>query len=181
MNLVVEDGAGRPNANSYCSVSQADDYARSNRRWADDWTASADADRKAVALRWSTRLLDQTFRWRGVRTTEVQALEWPRFGTYRRGRGGGYLVEFLDAINSATPYPSNSVPQCVRDCCSELAILLDQDDRAEMANDGGVQAVTLGRASVTYGSAGADRQIIPQSVVDIVSHVVDFEHYLFRA
>ena len=78
MSLIVEDGTGRADAESYASVSVADAYhtARGNTAWA----ALATTALKEAALRKATDYLGQTYglRWKGYRMTTTQALDWPR-------------------------------------------------------------------------------------------------------
>ncbi len=79
MSLIVEDGSGLADAESYASLSRADAHhdAFGNPAWAD--AAAAD---KEAALRRATRYLDGAYRQRlrGRRKTAGQALEWPRVG-----------------------------------------------------------------------------------------------------
>jgi len=77
MALVIEDGTGKSDAESYISVADAETYlsAHGNTTWA----AASTAD-KEVALRKGTRYLDLVYgrRWKERRTHETQALDWPR-------------------------------------------------------------------------------------------------------
>lgn len=75
MTLVVEDGTGKATGESYVSVADCNAYAAANGVSA--WIGS-DSEKEA-ALRKATRYLDTAFRWRGVRSTTTQALEWPRW------------------------------------------------------------------------------------------------------
>jgi hypothetical protein len=78
MTLIVEDGTGLPNAESYVSVAEADTYFTSlgNPAWAADTAA------KEVALRKATQYLDDTYQWKGKLVSDTQALGWPRTGVY---------------------------------------------------------------------------------------------------
>jgi hypothetical protein len=78
MPLVVEDGTGLPDANSYAS------YADWLAHWADRGTAPA-GDQTAVeqALVRAADFLDIRYRWRGAKLTAAQGLEWPRAYAYR--------------------------------------------------------------------------------------------------
>ena len=110
MSLIVEDGTGLAGAQSYVSVAEADVYhlARDNLAWA-ALTTSA----KEIALRRATDYLGQVYNlsWDGKRTTETQALDWPRLGVLRRGI-------------SASPsyYSFNAIPQAVLIASFELAL-----------------------------------------------------------
>ena len=75
MTLIVEDGTGLPNAESYASVSFADDYhaKRGNAAWA----GLVDASKEAF-LRRGTEYIDAVYTFKGHRLTDTQALAWPR-------------------------------------------------------------------------------------------------------
>ena len=80
MAIIVEDGSGVPNANSYTSVAAADAYFLIRENPA-AWTG-ATTDAKEEALRMSTAYLTEQFgnRWRGVIDSDTQGLDWPRGG-----------------------------------------------------------------------------------------------------
>lgn len=77
MALVVEDGTGLPDANAYASLAYVDAYftLRGNETW-----TFASEDERTVAIIQATDYIDN--RWgsllASVRTTEEQALEFPR-------------------------------------------------------------------------------------------------------
>lgn len=80
MALVVEDGTGKTNADSYISLADANTYdaayvVDSN------WATATDGN-KEIALRKGTQYLDARYQgaWRGQRSNETQALAWPRTG-----------------------------------------------------------------------------------------------------
>lgn len=78
MALVVEDGTGKTDAESYASVSQVDTYVDTTTSSA-AWSAAATGEKEA-ALRRATQYLDSEYRsqWKGERSNEEQALSWPR-------------------------------------------------------------------------------------------------------
>lgn len=115
MTIVVENGTGLANAESYCTVAEATTYFTNigNAAWA---ALATDAIReqslrKAVAF----MLGRYRSRWAGYRKTTTQALDWPRS-----------LVLIKDAPNlyggSASYYDDASVPQAVKDACASLAL-----------------------------------------------------------
>jgi hypothetical protein len=81
MALIVEDGTGLANAESYISEADADTYftAYTGTTEATTWAAATTAGKEA-ALRIATQYLDVTYghRWRGVKGSSTQALSWPR-------------------------------------------------------------------------------------------------------
>lgn len=114
MALIVEDGTGLANAESYLSVADADTYHsnRGNTAWAALATPA-----KEQALRKATDYIEQAYRyrWKGGRINAVQALSWPR--EYARRE------EFID---NSFPYdiyfPSDVVPVEVETATAILAL-----------------------------------------------------------
>lgn len=124
--LVVEDGTGLPNADSYLSLAGADAYhaALGNAAWA----TAAPADREA-ALRRATQYLDARYQWRGEPLTATQALAWPR---------------------TSSPWPVKRL----QDATAELA--LRAAEQGSLYTDEGTAAVkseTVGPISITYADA----------------------------
>lgn len=76
MTLVVENGTGLSNANSYASVATANAYA--TLRGLTAWTGT-DAVKESALVR-ATDYLEATYRndWQGNRVSATQALSWPR-------------------------------------------------------------------------------------------------------
>lgn len=106
MALIVEDGTGKPDAESYISVSDATAYhaARGNAAWA----ALASDEVREQCLRKATEYMLQMYRsrWQGVRLLPTQALDWPRSGVS------------VDCYAVA----SDIVPAEVQRACAELAL-----------------------------------------------------------
>lgn len=78
MALVVEDGTGKPDAESYCSVSDADKYFAD--RGVTEWASRA-AEQKEIALRKATDYIELRFsdKFIGFKATKGQALSFPRY------------------------------------------------------------------------------------------------------
>lgn len=131
MTLIVEDGTGRGDANGYVDLAYAEDYhaLRDNAAWA----AASAAAREAAIVR-ATDHLDRSYRFRGEKLTEGQALAWPRGG-----------VE--DAAGRAV----TGVPPAIRRGCAELALrALAEDLDPDQPRGGRVQSETVGPISTTY-------------------------------
>lgn len=105
MAFVVETGVGLPNANSYASVSAADDYVAD--RGITGWS-SLSTPIKQQSLVKATDYLEATYRdaWKGNRVSETQSLSWPRYNVV------------VDGFN----YPSGVVPPQVINACVEMAL-----------------------------------------------------------
>lgn len=116
MSLIVEDGTGKPDAESYISVSDAADYLakRGNKTFAE-----ADTSDQEAALRNATEFMLSVYRvrWAGFRYGLTQALDWPRSYVPIPDVAvlGGY-------IGSAAFVAYNSVPTLVQQACADLAV-----------------------------------------------------------
>lgn len=102
MAVVVEDGTGLANANSYASEADADTYT--SERGIASWAALAPGDKSSALIRATDYL--KAYTWKGVRAVSTQALDWPRRYVYD---GEGTLVA------------SNVVPAALKKACIELA------------------------------------------------------------
>lgn len=115
MALVVETGTGSATGESYISVTDADTYHsdRGNATWATLTTAV-----KEQNLRKATEYMLQQYRirWKGVRMTSTQALDWPRAYVYLEAVVTGANQEFPNLV------ADNIVPVEVKRACAELAL-----------------------------------------------------------
>lgn len=112
MALIVEDGTGLSNAESYASVSECDTYLAANgiTIWAPLLTAE-----KEQALRRATNFMLQAYRlkWKGQRATATQRLDWPRWN-----------VLLPDLFGTTNAYvPNDEIPATLKDATSELALM----------------------------------------------------------
>lgn len=162
MALIVEDGTGKADAESYISVADADTYfsKRGNATW-----AALTTDQKEQALRKGTDYMVETYRlrWKGSRVNGVQALDWPRAFVLRddfryAGMNGATMIGG-DAF-----YPSNEVPEEVKRACAEMAVR--SRTYAELSPDAAAQvkSETVGPISVTY--ADGARQSVKYAAID---------------
>lgn len=121
MAIVVEDGTGKTDAETYVSEAAADTYHTNHgdTTWALLTTAA-----KEAALRNATQYLDGTYvlRWKGQSNTSTQALDWPRTGVIRRD---GWLID------------SDVIPQALKDACAVLALEASAEDLIPTIDDPG--------------------------------------------
>ena len=107
MAIVVEDGTGKNDAQTYASVAEADTYHATHGD-PSAWSSATTAN-KEFALINATEYLEWVFghRWRGLRSNELQALDWPRTGIVD---DDGYAIDATD------------MPQRLKDACMYLAL-----------------------------------------------------------
>ena len=143
MALNTETGGAA--AESYSTVAQADAYhaARGNTLWAPLTTTE-----KEQALRRATDYMAvYAGRWKGIRTSLAQALDWPRYGVVANG---------YDLASDVVPVP-------VANACAELAF---RGAKGDLAPDLGAQkqSVKVGPIETTY--AAGTRQTTKFQAVD---------------
>ncbi len=136
MTIIVEDGTGLANANSYCSEDTLDTYCD------DRGITLADGDAEAALVR-ATAWIDNTYRTRfagwQVRL-RAQALQWPRIGVYD-----------LNGIYVAT----DSVPIEIVQATCEAAIR-ELTEAGSLAPDldraGNIKELAAGSVHIVYGA-----------------------------
>lgn len=103
--FVVEDGTGLSTANALISVAEADQIIEN---YGDDstWSGSTDSV-KQNAIREATRYMNVHYIWKGYRTVDGQALQWPREWVY----------------DDEDVYVDNdTIPEKVKEACAYLAL-----------------------------------------------------------
>ena len=115
MSLIVETGAIVAGAESYISVADTSAYhlARGNSAWAPLTTAQMEE-----ALRRATDYMVQVYRhrWKGVRKSASQVLDWPRAYVYLEPVITGANQEFPNLVSDTI------VPTEVKNACAQLAL-----------------------------------------------------------
>lgn len=138
MALIVEDGTGRADAESYASESEATEYfsARAN----EDWDNVED---KEAALRLATDYMVQVYhgRWKGSRATVTQALDWPRRN-----------VPLGDDPTWLTVLSHSLVPTQVKKATIELALMAGSGTTLVPNLERAQASVSVGEISVSYDS-----------------------------
>jgi hypothetical protein len=82
MSLVIEDGSGLPDANSYIPVSYVSAYLLGEQLKA--WEALSEPEQESAIIK-ATRAVDALYDWLGTRKTLEQGLSWPRVGIEYEG------------------------------------------------------------------------------------------------
>ncbi len=151
--LIVEDGTGLSNANSYASLEEADTYhsLRGNSLWTGE-----DSVKEAALIR-ATSSIDGMYAryWPGTRATKEQALDWPRVDAYDRD---GYL--------------ETGLPRQVVNATIEAALIELQTPgtlTSELDRGGAIKREKVGPIETEYMDSSNSRTKYPA-----------IENYLFR-
>ena len=166
LTLIPETGAGLADANSFCSVDDADAYHEA-RLHCGTWVSAG--ERKAAALVWATRLMVQHLRWRGYPTSTTQALPLPAAG--------------LVSVRTGLPIASNVVPTQVREATAEFARLLIESDRPMKVGEPDVlsQSNSNESTSVTFRQGPGSMPTVPFAVLIMLTDVLDTTVSVVRA
>lgn len=143
---------GAADANSYVTLAEADAYfADSFGRSA--WGIAAQGDRE-VCIITASRYLDQYMTWMGEKASSIQAMEWPRMGTYdKTGRS----------------YPNDIIPGPVRFATFELAYYILDNGGLSFASQS-IDRVKVGSVDVEFSENYVDEGI-PSFVEALVQHI----------
>lgn len=130
--LVVEDGTGLANADSFISAVDAATYHTNHNNTA--WAALTDAQKDA-ALRYATAYVDTKFQYLGYLYKDTQSLSWPRTDAWDMDR------RLL-----------TGVPQKVKDAVCELALVhaTTENVNATFDRGGAIASEEVGSVKVAY-------------------------------
>lgn len=127
LTLIVEDGSGKTDANTYAAVADGDAYHEGH-LYASAWTA-ATVESREKALVMATRVIDAFFRFRGFKSAVTQALQWPRRECRDPDAGTGIVPGLL--LIRGPFLDETQVPAAVGQATCELARELLEADRTD--------------------------------------------------
>lgn len=154
MAIVIIATAGAADANSYCTLAEANTYHDESRYHSKEtWLEYSSSDRSR-ALIWASRLLDEMVTWSGAIVYTTGALRWPRYDVWHED---GYMISSTD------------VPGFVKDAASEFAYHLLIEDRTLETNRDtiGYEKIAIGDLSLTIDKF-TSKPIMPPSVWSII-------------
>lgn len=154
MTLVKEDGTGLSGANTYANVADCDSYHEAH-LYATDWTGATTATKEA-ALAMATRLIDGSYQFNGYRTSEEQALQWPRIHCPDTDK----LSPAWTALNSGRLRPEfeeNEIPTALVNATCEVARELIKADTSDAVDGEGLSRLSVA-GSINLEFNKADKQ-----------------------
>ena len=168
LTLIKEDGTGKVDANAYANVADGDAY-HDGHLYAADWTG-ASSGTKAAALVMATRLIDALFHFRGFKTHDTQALQWPR----EFARDDDALAGGVGLLRGNEYFASDAIPRRLLDATIETARELIKANRTDDPDGEGISRFVLtGTLSIAYDKK--DRApIIPHVAQAMLSKLGDF-------
>ena len=170
LTLIKEDGTGSANANAYADVVEGDSYHEGH-LYATEWTG-ASSPTKTAALVFATRLIDAHYQFRGFKSHDTQALQWPR--EFARD-DDALRVSGIGGLMSRSEYfDSDKVPTLLRDATIETARELIKANRTEDPDGEGLATLALtGTLSLTFDKRDR-RPVIPLVAQSMLSKLGDY-------
>lgn len=132
--MIVEDGTGKVDANSYVDLEFADNYFYT--RSVSTWETLANSEKEKLLIS-ATDYVDNVFTWNGLREFENQSLRFPRKQVYDYE---GFEIK--------------GIPSCLKSVICDVAILLQE--KGSLFNvgnaNGNVTSEKIGELSFTYSN-----------------------------
>lgn len=171
--MIVEDGSGLPDANSYVSLCDALAYCQARGvAWSD---IRANNDQRSTALVRATAFIDATYRDRfpGYRTRQrAQAMEWPRVGAYTfvpdNGRSNAWLPGYTygssgydDGFGYSYIQPNEIPREIVAATCEGAVRELASPGvlAPDLERGGAITSLRAGSVSIDYGPNASPRTV----------------------
>jgi len=156
MAVTIVATAGSATANSYITLSEADDYVEAMISSTDvsQWTTGTD-DTRNRALAAATQRLDRE-RFLGARADDSQALQWPRTGvrkpdTYVNTYATGFPFRISEDY-----FDDDEIPDQIKHAQIELAVYLKNNtDGISLSGLNDYKRVKIGSLDITPDKAGA--------------------------
>ena len=149
--MIVEDGTGLPNADSYVSIEFADSYfsARGVTAW-----ATLTQTVKEQSLIKGTDFIDTIYQWKGKKTTSEQSLRFPR--TNLRDYEGQEI---------------EGIPTCLKQAVCDAAQMVSSGTQLfQTKNENGdVVSETITTLSFTYSKSDKSQQTTQTTLYDTIN------------
>lgn len=143
-------------ANSYATLEEANSYFI-DRLHTDLWDASSN-DNRTKALLMACRVLDSRVEWIGDKTSEGQALQWPRIGVPNK-KGYQLTRVYLN---------ENTIPKWLKEAQYEQAIVLLGEDTTSEPDTAGITRLKVDTLEFTFDKR--DRtSTLPRPVRELIN------------
>lgn len=155
MAITVDSTVGGANANSYIDVAAADQLMEYRQLNFAAWSALT-ADQKGAALISASQMFD-SLKWKGVRTSETQALRWPRSGVYDQDE---YAIA------------DDVIPGDVQETLADYAFTLSQSDKFQATGLEGFSEIQVDVVKLKLDSEDRD-SAIPSRILDRLDYLIE--------
>lgn len=149
--MIVEDGTGLVNADSYVTVEFADSYFST--RGITEWTELTQTKKEQALIR-ATDYIDNIFQWCGKKATNTQSLRFPR-------------VNLVDYEGQSV----EGVPTCLKQAVCDASLLsVNGTELFQTKNENGdVVSETITTLSFTYSKSDKSEKTTQTTLYDAIN------------
>ena len=149
--MIVENGTGLPNADSYVSVEYADDYFSA--RGVSGWVALSSEQKEQSLIR-ATDYVDNIYLWYGKKATTEQSLRFPRENLKD--------YEGQDIVG---------IPNCLKQAVCDAALIVSNGTELfQTKNENGdVVSETITTLSFTYAKSDKSEETTSTTLYDSIN------------
>ena len=149
--MIVEDGTGLSNADSYVSVEFADNYFSA--RGVSEWGALTNEQKEQALIR-ATDFIDSIYQWHGKKATDIQSLRFPRVN----------LTDYEGTLVIGIP---NCLKQAV---CDASMLSVNGTELFQTKNENGdVVSETITTLSFTYSKSDKSEKTTQTTLYDSIN------------
>lgn len=144
--MIIEDGTGIVNADSYVDISYADDYF--NSRDVSEWEDLEDSEKEVMLIK-ATDFIDNGYQWNGKKSNIEQSLRFPR-------------VNLEDYEGQKIVGVPNCLKQAVCECC---ILILGNKTLYKTENENGkVTSERIGELSFSYAQGNDSSETLYETL-----------------
>jgi len=151
--MALDASVGTTTANSYVTIAECEAYFE-DRIHAEAFTSSNEQDQAAIT---ATQMLDWYCSYKGQKTYDTQALEWPRIDVVDKN---GLVVT------------STTIPARVKTATFELMLIIMEEDRTADSPLAGIAEASLGPLKIKSdltNTSPSRKKVIPDKITAILS------------
>ena len=135
--MIVEDGTGLPNADSYVTVEFADSYFSA--RGVSEWATLTNTVKEQLLIK-ATDFIDNIYQWKGKKQFDIQALRFPR-------------VNIFDYEGAEI----TGIPSCLKQAVCDAALIGNGAELFQTKDaNGDVTSEKIGELAFTYAKTSSE-------------------------
>jgi hypothetical protein len=161
IEIIIEDGTAKSDANSYISLEDAEKYF-ATRLNSGIWSSATDED-KSIALIMATRALDNYLTFRGIKYSVDQSREFPRLSNQVQS-----FLQFseFDTIRHYLTFPKAKLEEAT---CEQALFMLREDVLIKNDLDGVKVLEVTGSVHIETFENKNESAFVPNYIYDILS------------
>jgi len=165
--IIVEDGTGKADANSYVTLAEANSFFDTV-PLTNTWASKTDDQKTRLCIA-ATRMLDACFSWTGFKINATMALQWPRNLSRDPNVYAGVFYRNPNTFLGQYYDPSKIPAQIKNATCQLIISLLDPaDDRTGDRQGIGIDSFEVYEGVKVKFDARYSRPVIPDFIATML-------------